>query len=274
MNAAPLDVSRIVDFHQKNLAAMARVWLAAANGVGAIAARQHELAVAAWTDMTETLQCYQPGGDRQKATAIQGEFVNKAMEAVIANMSDIAELMQNSGAEAFSLVGESIAAQAADWLSDPANSAVLANFVLRKLPPALAAIDRSSLPSLIGEQVRTELESVELAPLAAGLLSAEVENGVHQRLLDQVLNVLEALVSNTPAMESLRQRIRAELPSVFNLYRGEPVVMNKIIDSTMALITDIRADLAHPVRVELDRYLRASFLVYRVRRNWPAMWKR
>src|SRR5271166_1283792 len=134
---------------------------------------------------------------------------------------------------------------------------MLANFVLRKLTPTLAAIDRSSLPSLIGDQVRMELESVEIVPLAAGLLSAVVEKGRHQRLLDELLNVLEALMSNTPAMETVRQRIRAELPAVFNLYHGEPVVMNKIIDSTMALITDIRADPAHRVRVELDSYLSA-----------------
>jgi phasin family protein len=257
MNGSPFDVSRIMNFHHKNLAAMTRVWLVAADGVGAIVARQHELTVMALADMAETLRCYQPGGDPQKAMAVQREFANKAIEAVIINMRDIAELMQNSGAEAFSLVRESIATQAADWLSDPANSAMLANFVLRKLPSALAAIDRSSLPSLIGEQVRTELEGVEIAPLAAGLLSAEVENGLHQQLLDQVLNVLEALVSNTPAMETVRQRIRAELPSVFNLYRGPPVVMNKIIDMTQALISEIRGDPEHPVRVGLDRYLRA-----------------
>jgi uncharacterized membrane-anchored protein YjiN (DUF445 family) len=62
-------------------------------------------------------------------------------------------------------------------------------------------------------------------------------------------------MSNTPAMETVRERIRAELPAVFNLYRGEPVIMNKIIDSTIALITDLRADPSHPVRVELDNYL-------------------
>ena len=152
---------------------------------------------------------------------------------------------------------ESIIAQVADWLSEPANSAMLANFVLRKLPPALAAIDRSSLPSLIGEQIRLELESGEIAPLAAGLLSTEVEKGRHQHLLDILLSALEAFVSNTPAIETVRQRIRAELPAVFNLYRGEPVVMNKIIDSTTALISDIRADPAHPVRVELDSHLNA-----------------
>jgi hypothetical protein len=99
------------------------------------------------------------------------------------------------------------------------------------------------------------LRNLVALQVPAGLLSAEVEKGRHQHLLDQMLNVLEAMVSNTPAMETVRQRIRAELPSVFNLYRGEPIVMNRIIASTMLLISEIRGDPAHPVRVELDRYL-------------------
>ena len=146
MNVPPFDVSGIMDLHQKNLAAMTRVWLVAANGVGAIALRQHELAVKALTDMTETLRCYQPGGDPQKAMDGQGQFANKAMETVIANMCEIAGVMRNSGAEAFSVVRESIVAQVADWLSDPANSAMLANFVLRNCPrPLPRSTDRACL---------------------------------------------------------------------------------------------------------------------------------
>ena len=57
-------------------------------------------------------------------------------------------------------------------------------------------------------------------------------------------------------METFRQKIRAQLPAVFNLYGGEPVVMNKIVDSINALIAEARTDLAHPVRVELDSYLK------------------
>ena len=53
-------------------------------------------------------------------------------------------------------------------------------------------------------------------------------------------------------MESARQRVIARLPAMVQLYRGEPVVMNKIIEMTTELIAAIRADPAHPVRTELD----------------------
>ena len=76
------------------------------------------------------------------------------------------------------------AALVADWLSDRERSAALAGFVLRLLPQSLGAIEQSGLKGFIGKRIMTELERVELAPLAAGLLSAVTEKGRHQRLLD------------------------------------------------------------------------------------------
>ena len=257
MAVPPFDMSWILDLHQKNLSAMTRSWLFVANGAGTIAARQHELGARALTDMTEMLRCCQPGGKPQELISRQAEFAKKAMDAMMANTRDIAELMQKSGTEAFRVVQEHIVGVVADWLSDPAHSAMLADFVLQKLPPTLAAIDRSGLPSFVGQQFRTELGQAESAPLVAGLLSGVVERGRHQQLLDELLGGLEKLVSNRPAMEVVSEKVRAKLPALFNLYRGEPVVMNKIIDCTTALIAEIRADPAHPVRAELDGYLTA-----------------
>ena len=257
MTVPPLDISRILDLQRKNLSAMTQSWLLVANGAGTIAARQHELAARALTDMTEMLRGFLPDGNPQEAIARPAEFAKKAIEVMIANTRDIAEVVQKSGIEVFGVVQERIVGAVADWLSDPAHSAMLGDFVLQKLPPTLAAIDRSGLPSFVGQQIRTELERVEIAPLATRWLSAVLESGRHQQLPDELLGSLEKLVSNRPAMEVVREKVRAKLPALFNLYRGEPVVMNKIIDSTIALIAEIRADPAHPVRAELDGYLTA-----------------
>ena len=58
----------------------------------------------------------------------------------------------------------------ADWLADRERAAALARFVLRLVPQTLGAIDQSGLKGFIGKRIMTELERVELAPLAAGLL--------------------------------------------------------------------------------------------------------
>ena len=61
------------------------------------------------------------------------------------------------------------AALIAEWLSDRERSAALARFMLQLLPQTLSAIDQSGLRGFLGKRIMTELERVELAPLAAGL---------------------------------------------------------------------------------------------------------
>lgn len=147
------------------------------------------------------------------------------------------------------------AALVADWLSDRERSAALARFVLRLLPQTLAAIDQSGLRGFIGKRVLTELERVELAPLAAGLLGVVIEKGRHQRLLDELLGALEKILANEETLEALRQKIRQELPALFNLYRADAYLLRKIVASTTAFIQEARLDPQHPLRREFDGFV-------------------
>ena len=147
------------------------------------------------------------------------------------------------------------AALVADWLSDRERSAALARFILRLLPQTLAAIDQSGLRGFLGKRILAELERVELAPLAAGLLSAVTEKGRHQRLLDELLGALEKVLTNEETLEALRQKIRKELPALFNLYRADTYLLRKIVASTAAFIRDARNDPQHPLRREFDGFV-------------------
>ena len=147
------------------------------------------------------------------------------------------------------------AALVADWLSDRERSAALARFVLRLLPQTLAAIDQSGLRGFLGKRIMTELERIELAPLAAGLLSAVTEKGRHQRLLNELLGALDKVLANEETLESLRQKIRKELPALFNLYRADAYLLRKIVASTTAFIQEARVDPQHPLRREFDGFV-------------------
>lgn len=147
------------------------------------------------------------------------------------------------------------AALVADWLVEPERAAALADFVLRLLPQTLGAIEQSGLKDFLGKRIMTELERVELAPLAAGLLSAVTEKGRHQRLLDELLGALEKVLTNEETLAALRQRIRKELPALFNLYRADAYLLRKIVASTSGFIQDARADHRHPLRVEFDSFV-------------------
>ena len=147
------------------------------------------------------------------------------------------------------------AALVADWLSDRERSAALARFVLQLLPQTLSAIDQSGLRGFLGKRIMTELERVELAPLAAGLLSAVTEKGRHQRLLDELLGALEKVLANEETLAALREKIRKELPALFNLYRADAYLLRKIVASTTAFIQEARVDPKHPLRREFDGFV-------------------
>ncbi len=148
------------------------------------------------------------------------------------------------------------ASQVAEWLSDRERSAALADFVVKLLPQTLTAIDQSGLRTFLGERVRAELERVELAPLAAGLLTAVTETGRHQRLLNELLGALDKLLTNEETQAALREKIRRELPALFNLYRADAYLLRKIVASTAAFIEEARQDPDHTLRREFDGFVR------------------
>jgi uncharacterized membrane-anchored protein YjiN (DUF445 family) len=147
------------------------------------------------------------------------------------------------------------AALVADWLSDRERAAALADFILKLVPQTLGAIDQSGLKDFLGKRIMTELERVELAPLAAGLLGAVTEKRRHQRVLDELLAALEKVLTNEETLAALRERIRKELPALFNLYRADAYLLRKIVASTGAFIQEARADPNHPLRVEFDSFV-------------------
>ncbi|HSI01498.1 MAG TPA: DUF445 family protein [Reyranella sp.] len=142
----------------------------------------------------------------------------------------------------------------AAWLVDRTRSAALAAFVVRMLPQALAAIDQGGLRRFFGERVQSELQRIEIAPLAAGLLGTITDKGQHRRLLDELLGILEKFLSNETALATLRDKIRQELPAIFKFYSAEGYILRKLVASTTAFIEEVRADPKHPLRGEFDQF--------------------
>ena len=149
------------------------------------------------------------------------------------------------------------ASQIADWLGDPGRSAALAGFTTRLLPQMLTAIDQSGLRRFLGERVRAELGRIELAPLGGNLLAALMETGRHQRLLNELLGALDRMLTNEETLKAFREKIRAELPALFNLYRADAYLLRKIVASTSSFIEEARKDMDHPLRREFDGFVAA-----------------
>lgn len=141
----------------------------------------------------------------------------------------------------------------ADWLGDRKRSTDLARFMLRLLPEAVDAAETSGLKTFVTRRVMAQLQSIDLAPLAAGTLRAFVREGRHRGLLDDLLGAVHGALTQPQTMAAIREKIRDELPTLLKLYRTDKFLLNKIVASATAFFDEIRNDPAHPFRGEFDR---------------------
>ncbi|RWA65517.1 DUF445 domain-containing protein [Mesorhizobium sp.] len=142
----------------------------------------------------------------------------------------------------------------ADWLADAERAAGLSRFVARLVPQTLAAVEQSGLRGFVTSRMMDEVEKVPLAPLAAELLSALTDDRRHQKLFDEFTRVIGRFLNDEEALSAMREKIREELPSLFNLFRADAYLLKKIVASAGTLLEEVRADPDHPMRAEFDRF--------------------
>lgn len=145
----------------------------------------------------------------------------------------------------------------ADWLSDHERAAGLSHFVGRLVPQTLAAVEQSGLRGFVTSRMLEQIEKVPLAPLAAELLSALTDDRRHQKLFDEFTKVIGRFLSDEQALATMREKIREELPSLFNLFRADAYLLKKIVASAGSLLDEVRADPDHPMRAEFDHFAQA-----------------
>ena len=123
----------------------------------------------------------------------------------------------------------------------------------------MTAAENSGLRAFLAQQFVDQIEAVELAPLAAAFLTTFTEDRCHQRILDEVLLALNRLMIDPVTLNAIRQKIRAELPTLLNLYRADKFLLKKLATSAFTFLEEVRADENHPLRQEFDRFV-ASFI--------------
>jgi uncharacterized membrane-anchored protein YjiN (DUF445 family) len=120
---------------------------------------------------------------------------------------------------------------------------------------------------LAGERVAEKLLQLDPAG-AAGRWLAEPAN--RERALAQAerealrdeLGLLErigALLAEPAAQEAIRDRIRAELPSLARFFQADAYVLAKLVAAAQSLLQEVREDPAHPLRAELRGFVLGGF---------------
>lgn len=147
------------------------------------------------------------------------------------------------------------AALVADWLGDRERSTTLARFVMRILPQTIDAMEAGGLRTFFSSRIKEHINSIAIAPLAAELLSSFTQDRRHQRLLDEVLVALNKVLSDPESVAGIREKIRNELPALFNLFRADAYLLGKLMNSAYSFIEDVRADPDHALRAEFDKFV-------------------
>jgi uncharacterized membrane-anchored protein YjiN (DUF445 family) len=76
----------------------------------------------------------------------------------------------------------------ADWLSVPANADAVARRLVRILPHLTGAVDDRTFREFFGEWLGRHLAEIELAPLLGRAVAVLTANGLHEILLDRLLD--------------------------------------------------------------------------------------
>ena len=147
------------------------------------------------------------------------------------------------------------AAAVADWLADEERSLSLSRFALRLLPQALSAVEETGLQSFMAQHVVEQIEALDVAPLAAKLMSAFVEDQRHQRIFDEILAGLDRLLRDEQTLNSIREKIRGELPSLFNLFRADAYVLRRLVTLISNFIHEAQTAPDHALRQDFDRFV-------------------
>jgi uncharacterized membrane-anchored protein YjiN (DUF445 family) len=92
--------------------------------------------------------------------------------------------------------------------------------------------------------------------VATAVLDTLVREGRHHQLLDAILIGLHRLLQNTELVDVLRDKIRAQLPTVFNMFRADSYVLRKLLATTATLLDEAQRDPNHPIRREFDAFVR------------------
>ncbi len=150
------------------------------------------------------------------------------------------------------------ASMIAAWLADPAKSASLSRFVVNLLPQAVAGMDQSRMKEFLAERLTEQIGTLKLGPLAAKLLGAVTEDRRHQRLLDEVIDAVERILADQATVDGIREKIRQELPTLFNLFKADAYLLGRILKSTGSFLDEVRSDPDHALRLEFDRSSRIS----------------
>lgn len=142
------------------------------------------------------------------------------------------------------------------WLATPEKSQEFARFVAKLVPQLLETLDHTGLRSFAAKRVAVQLEKTEVAPIAAKLLDSFVKDDRHNKLMNDLIAALHKFINDDVAIDAIRKKVQDELPTVFNVFRADALILRRIIKAASALLQEVKDNPEHQLRDEFEKFLK------------------
>jgi uncharacterized membrane-anchored protein YjiN (DUF445 family) len=144
------------------------------------------------------------------------------------------------------------AKQLASWISQPANSDLLANYVAVGLGAAIQVMKDEDIQELIQQSITHQIQVTNISPLLGNGLLLLASGGRQRELANGTITLVGQLVTDNKG--AIKARIAQETPWWLpkNL---DDVIFEKIIDSTDRMLRDIRRDPKHPFHAKFNEVI-------------------
>ncbi len=150
------------------------------------------------------------------------------------------------------LRGLDLAGHLLRWFAVPENTRKLFAGARALLPRLLDAVDDTEVRAIVRRVVVEELEQLDVARAAGSLLAIATAGGAHQRVLARILPVVARWLDGQRAEIKRRFAKRSLLTPAF----VDAYIVNRFVDGMIDLTAEIAQTPDHPIRRELDAYLR------------------
>ncbi|MEZ5585291.1 MAG: phasin family protein [Candidatus Competibacteraceae bacterium] len=108
MKVPGFDMQAVMDAQRKNIEALTAANQAAVQGMQAVAQRQAEILSQAMNEVSSMAQQFSSAGNPQEMSAKQAEVARKAFEQALANMRELAEMVNKSNTDAFAIINKRV----------------------------------------------------------------------------------------------------------------------------------------------------------------------
>lgn len=147
------------------------------------------------------------------------------------------------------------AGEIAAWLSDRQHADSLSRFLVRLVPQIIQTVDEQGLVRFATQRVTGQLARTDIAPLLGNVLEVFTREGRHHKLLDDVIGALHVFLRDPETLHIIRDKVKKELPVLFNVFGADNAVLNRIVNAASELLEEVRADPDHPLRAEFEEFL-------------------